>query len=142
MSRVVNPETAGKERTQLVRGVYLALRSLMEKQEVDAETKDLAAFVVFALKTIWDGVDASVIPWEKRGYWIKADRFRMEWLWTQTLGMAMQKAVLDEDWMQVAQLSSRVATKLGTVALPKRHQLGTPWVGAWQRLLTSPPWLN
>jgi hypothetical protein len=114
----------------------------MKKQEVDTETMDLAAFLVFTLKAIWDGVDVSVTPWEKRGYWIKADRFRMEWLWTQTLGMAMQKAVLDSNWMQVAQLSSQVAAHLDTVRVPAHHRLGTPWVGSWQRLLTNQPWRN
>ena len=139
MGRVINPERAGQERTQLTRGVVLALRELADKSDVDDETRDLTAFISLALLTIWDGIEATVAPWEKRGYWIKADRFRMEWTWSQKLGFEMQHAVLNEDWLRVAQLTGQVAGKLGNVKLPQRNRLGTPWMGAWQRLSSQLP---
>lgn len=139
MGRVINPERAGQERTQLTRGVVLALRALADKPDVDAETRDIAAFIGLALLAIWDGVEASVAPWEKRGYWIKADRFRMEWTWSQKLGLEMQQAVLSEDWLSVARLAGQVAGKLANIKLPQRNRLGMPWEGAWQRLSSQSP---
>jgi hypothetical protein len=138
LGRVINPEHAGEDRTQIVRGIVLALRELAQKLEVDQETRDLASFIGLGLIAIWDGVEASVAPWEKRGYWIKADRFRMEWTWSQRLGFELQQAVLEDDWIRVAQLTGQVAGKLGNVKLPQRNRLGTPWTGAWQRLSSQP----
>jgi len=134
MGRVINPEGAGKERTQLVRGVVLALRELMAQTTIDDRTRDLAAFLALALESIWETVDVSVAAWEKRDYWVKADRFRMEWQWAERLGRGLRQAVLADDWAQVAGLSAQVAAKVQAVKLPQRHRLGTPWVGAWKRL--------
>jgi hypothetical protein len=71
LSRVYNPESAGKERNQLTRSIVLALRELMKQQGTDDLTKDLAAFVALALDDVNGTIEASVTAWEKRGYWVK-----------------------------------------------------------------------
>lgn len=135
MGRVINVERAGQEREQLIRSIVLAVRELSQKTEIDLETKDLAAYISIALLAIWEGIESSVTPWEKRGYWIKADRFRMEWAWSQKLGMDMKRAVLSEDWSKVALLTGQVAGKLTNVKLPLRHRIGTPWKGALKHII-------
>jgi hypothetical protein len=137
LGRVINPETAGKERSQLTRAVVLAIRELMRQTEADGQTKDLAAFIALALESVAGSIDASVIAWEKRGYWLKADRFRMDWAWSEKLGKMMRQAVLKDDWPMVAATAAQVAERLKDVDVPKRHRLGTPWVGAWDKLLES-----
>jgi hypothetical protein len=134
LSRVINPESAGKERTQLSRAVVLALRELMRQTDLSQNTSDLAAFIALALEEISQTIDASVAAWEKRGYWVKADRFRMDWDWSGKLGNDMRRAVLSEDWASVARISALVAERVGGVKVPQRNRLGTPWVGALQRL--------
>jgi hypothetical protein len=137
LSRVINPEGSGKERTQLTRSVVLALRELVKQQDVNENTRDLAAYITLALHAIAKTIDTSVEAWEKRGYWLKADRFRLEWAWTERLGNNMQQALLKDDWPNVALISGQVAEKLHTVEIPQRHKLGTPWVGAWQQLTAN-----
>jgi hypothetical protein len=137
VGRVINPESAGKERTQLTRAVVLALRELMQKPDVDNQTRDLAAFIALALASIYQSIDISVAAWEKRGYWIKADRFRMEWAWSETLGGALRKSLLADDWSGVAMASAQIMQKLKNVDVPQRHRLGTPWVGAWEKLCSE-----
>lgn len=134
MGRIINPEGSGKQRIRLTRSVVLALRELMNQNEVDGNTRDIAAYIAQALQAIADTVEESITPWEKRGYWVKADRFRMEWAWTQKLGTSMQTAVQEDDWETVAMTAAQVAEKLKDVKVPKRHQLGTPWVGAWEKI--------
>ena len=134
MGRVINLEGVGKERKNLTRAVVLALRELMQQTEPDQTTRDLAAFISLALDEIYQTIDESVAAWEKRGYWLKADRFRLEWAWSETLSKNMRNAVLQDDWPQVAITAANVAQKLNTGALPQRHRLGTPWVGAWDKL--------
>lgn len=134
LGRVINTEGSGQERTRLTKAVVLAIRELMRQTETNEKTYDLAAFIVLALKEIASTIDTSVAAWEKRGYWVKADRFRLEWDWTETLGERMNKALLAEDWPSVAQISIQVAGKLGDIKVSERHRLGTPWVGAWDKL--------
>ena len=134
MSRVYNPDSAGKERNILTRGVVLALRELMKQQGTDELTKDLAAFVALSLNEISATIEASVGAWEKRGYWVKADKFRLEWEWAGQYTKTMREALLKDDWATVAMTSAKIAQKLGKVTVPVRHRLGTPWVGAWKKL--------
>jgi hypothetical protein len=106
----------------------------MKQQSPDSDTYDLAAYISLALHTIHETVDQSVTAWEKRGYWLKADRFRLQWEWSEKKSDQMKTALLSEDWPQVALVSARVAEKLNDVEVSKNHRLGTPWVGAWDRL--------
>jgi len=134
MSRVINPDSAGKDRTRLTKGIVIAIRELARQSEPGAEARDLAAFIALALEAIAAGIDASVAAWEKRDYWVKADRFRMEWAWAGTLGQKMKAAVLTDDWAGVALLSAQIAQKFSHVKVSENHRLGAPWVGAWQQL--------
>jgi hypothetical protein len=134
MSRVINPDSTGKERTRLTKAIVIAIRELVRQSEPNAEARDLAAFIALALQTIAEGIDVSVAAWEKRDYWIKADRFRMEWAWAGQVGEKMKKAVLDEDWGSVAMLSAQIAQKLQKVKVSENHRMGTPWVGAYKQL--------
>ena len=137
MGRVINPEGVGKERTQLMRSVVLALRELMQQDTIDHKTKDIAAYLALALKAIDQTVEVSVTACEKRGYWLKADRFRMEWAWAGRHGENLRKAILADDWSQVAQIAAVVAEKVKQIEVPKRHGLNSPWDGAWDRLQSS-----
>jgi hypothetical protein len=134
MSRVINPDSAGKERTRLTKAILIAIRELARQSGPNAEARDLAAFIALALQTIAEGIDVSVAAWEKRDYWIKADRFRMDWAWAGQIGEKMKKAVLDEDWGNVATLAAQIAQKLQKVKVSENHRMGRPWAGAYQQL--------
>jgi len=134
LGRIINPEGAGKERTQMCKAVVLALRELMRQSQPDEHSQNLAAFIALSLEKINETVDVSVTAWEKKGYWVKADRFRMEWEWSKNMGLRLRQAVLADDWATVAVTSAQVAQRLMKVDVPIRHHLGTPWEGAWARL--------
>ena len=135
MSRVINPDSAGKERTRLTRAIVIAIRELAKQSEPNTEARDLAAFIALALRTIAEGIDVSVAAWEKRDYWIKADRFRMEWAWASLMGEKMKTAVLNDDWASVAMLATQIAQKLQKVKVSEKHRMGTPWAGAFKQLV-------
>ncbi len=134
MSRLINPDSAGKDRTRLSKAIVLSIRELAKQQGITNETKDLAAFIALALQTIAEGIDASVAAWEKRDYWVKADRFRMEWMWSGQYAEKMKNAVLKDDWATVAMLMPQIAQKFSKVVVSPNHRLGTPWVGAYKQL--------
>jgi len=85
LSRVINPNVPGKDRARYKKGIALALRELMKEGEPNARTLDIVAFIALAMEGIDKTVDLTTSAWEKRNYWLKADRFRREWEWAGNL---------------------------------------------------------
>ena len=130
MSKIYSPDSAGKERARLSKTIVLALRELMKQSEPDNLTRDITAYVILALEEIAANIDASVEAWEKRGYWVKADHFRLDWEWAGNSASTLRKAFSNEDWGTIAVTAAQIAQKLNKVVVPQRHRLGMPWVGA------------
>lgn len=137
MSRVINPDSAGKERTRLMKAIVLCMRELAKQGSVSTESKDQVAFIVLALQSIAQGIDASVAAWEKRDYWVKADKFRMEWMWAGQVAAKIREALLTDDWGAIAIQMPQIAQKLSKVQVSDNHRLGKPWGGAYKQLLLS-----
>ena len=137
LTRIIKLDGVGKQRKKLTREVVLAIRELMRLEEVNTETRDLAAFIALNLEAIYQTIDLTVAAWEKRDYWVKADRFRMEWAWSGKLAGEMGIAIRTDDWQAVALISAKAAQKLNKVQVPQRHRLGEPWHGAWEEFKKS-----
>lgn len=134
MSRIVQTDSLGQVRTKLSKLILISIRELMKQPDITDESKDLAAFIVLALKEISSGIDPSVEAWEKRGYWVKADRFRMEWEWSGRFARQLQKALIDQDWATVPLTVIQVAQKFENVKPPSRNVNGKFWAGSFSRL--------
>jgi hypothetical protein len=134
LSRIINPDSAGKERTHLTKVIVLAVRELAKQTEPGTESRDMAAFISVALATIAETIEISVAAWEKRGYWVKVDRFRLEWAWTGKFSNKMRCAIQTEDWETVTLVAAQTAQKLYKITVPAGHRLGKPWEGAWEDL--------
>lgn len=137
MGRVIHTQNLSTERSRLMKAMVFALRELGKQSAFTNESRDLAAFLAAALGAVAETIERSVEPWEKRGYWLKADRFRMDWAWVDPLARQMKKAVLEEDLGGIAQSAATLGAKLKDVEVPQKHRLGTPWVGAWEKLKTE-----
>ncbi len=79
MSRVINTANPGRLRNQARRTIAEMLRHLMFKKRIDDESKDMAALVAISLQEIAATIDVTTTAWENRDYFLKADRFRLEW---------------------------------------------------------------
>ena len=122
LSRIINPDSAGKERTRLTKAVVLAIRELAQQSGPGDDSRDLAAFISLALSVIAATIEVSVAAWEKRDYW--AGQYAEK----------MRRAVFAEDWAAIAQIATQTAQKLNKIVVAPRHRLGRPWVGAWEEL--------
>jgi len=134
MTRIIQTEKIGTERKRLVRAIVISLRELSKQTNQDGTTRDLLAFIAFCLQTIAKGVETTVAPWEKRDYWVKADRFRMEWEWTGTTAMKMKSALLQDEWEQIPEILALVGQKFSSTKVSDKHRMGTPWIGSWDKL--------
>jgi hypothetical protein len=134
LSRLIKTDTVGKDRTRLSKAIVLAVRELAKQDDVTNEAKDLAAFIALALQTISEGIDESVAAWEKRDYWVKADRFRMEWRWAGQSAEKMKSALAEDDWAAIAMLMPQIAEKFNKIKVSDNHRMGKPWVGSYERM--------
>jgi hypothetical protein len=133
LSRVIQTNKTGTERNRLAKSIVVAIRNLMSQSELNQESLDLAAYIVLALQAIDETIESSVIAWEKRGYWVKADRFRMEWIWAKKYGEELKGALLNQEWETIPDILVKISAKLSNIKVSPRHRLGSPWVGAWTR---------
>jgi len=134
LGRVINPERPGKIRERLIKVLVIALQEYRSLDRASVQTKDLAAFIALTLEAISQTTERTASAWEKRDYWIKADRFRNEWNWVSMYGNRMQAAVLDGNYSLVHATATDILEFVNDIELPKRHRLGTPWTGAYQVL--------
>lgn len=134
MSRVININSAGKERTYLTKAIVAAIRELSRQAEPGIEVKDLVSFIILSLRIISRSIETSVEAWEKRDYWVKADRFRIEWAWTENISDKLQNELLREDWGAIVKLVAQIGQKLVKVNVPEHNRIGTPWIGSWNEL--------
>lgn len=131
----IKPNESGTTyRNRLTKSIVLAIRKLMQKGQPDRESLDMAAYVVLALEKISESVNSSATAWEKRDYWLKADRFRMDWAWVDTRSSVLRQAVLDQDWEKIVPELVQVAQNLSKVEVADKNRLGEPWVGAYKAL--------
>jgi hypothetical protein len=110
-------------------------RRLGEKTVVDDEVKDMAALLVFCFREIDAGIDESVIAWEKRDYWVKAERFRERWSWAGPASRAIEKIVREEAWDQLPLVLIKYLPQFEDIKIAKYTRSANVWRGAYTRLL-------
>lgn len=139
MGRVIHTDSPGKQRHRLRRTVAEALHRLMKKDDFDEEAKDLAALIVFSLREISAGVDRSASAWEKRSYFIKADRFRRQWEWVDPTADELEALIRDGEWMRVPAILARLASQFADIKVRRLTRSSTVWEDCYQRLLETEP---
>ena len=130
MSRIIQAESGGKLRHHLMKSLALTLRALGKKTDVDDGTKDMIAFLVICLEKISSTIDESVLAWEKRGYWVKADRFCMEWEWARKYSIELRLKLIEGEWSDVQTIVAAISTKCKSISPPTRYK-DIPWNGAF-----------
>jgi hypothetical protein len=99
MGRVINTNNPGKRRSAAMRTIAEILRRLGQHQgSINDDVRDMVAMIVFCLKEIDDTVIESIEAWEKRGYWQKADKFQVEWMWAEQSASRIERMLRGENW--------------------------------------------
>ncbi|MFQ5852404.1 MAG: hypothetical protein ACE5JU_17715 [Candidatus Binatia bacterium] len=135
MSRVIHTDSPGTQRQRVRRTIAEALRRLMEKNDLDEEARDLAALVVFSLRELSDGVDRSASAWEKRGYFVKADRFRREWEWVDRTADELATLLRGEEWVRLPVVLARLAPRFADIKVRRLTRSPALWQDCYQRLM-------
>jgi hypothetical protein len=137
MSRVVNPNNPGKARNQQMRTAAELLRHLSQKSNIDEEAKDMAASLVFCLREVDDGIEASAQAWEKRDYWVKAEQLRQRWVWTGNASARLENLIRKEQWDAMPAVIMGLFEHFADIKITKLTRNASDWQGALQRLLNE-----
>jgi hypothetical protein len=127
----------GTERNQLRRTVAEALRHLMSKKKIDDESKDLVALIVYSLRGICEGVEQSARAWEKRDYFVKADKFRMDWAWAEKYANKLEVIMRGELWGELPLALAELAAKFSDITITKFVRTDALWKGRYRQLMTE-----
>jgi hypothetical protein len=134
MSRVINTDGPGKERSQLMRTAAELIRRLGQKNEIDAETHDIAALLVFCLREIDAGIDESVRAWEKRDYWVKAEQFRLRWAWARKAAYDLDRIIYTQNWGHLPPTLIALLPYFEDIKISRFTRSPSLWQGAYHRL--------
>jgi hypothetical protein len=137
MSRVINTSNPGKLRDQYRRTIAEALRHLMFKRSVDDEVPDMAAAIVLALRGIAETVEITVGAWEKRDYYLKADRFRLEWEWVTPAASRLCNVVSHARWNELPAELAGLAPKFSDIRIAKMTRTPESWKSSYQQLVRN-----
>lgn len=137
MSRLVNGPNPSVERNQLRRTISEALRHLLAKKKLDDESKDLVALIVYSLRGIAQGVDQSARAWEKRDYYVKADKFRMDWAWAEKSANRLEVILRGELWNELPVALAELAPKFSDITVTKFVRTEALWQGRYKQLMAE-----
>lgn len=139
MSRIINVDNPTKIRNRNRRTIAEMLRRLSEKPEVDDEAKDMAAMTVYLLREINEGVERSARAWEKRDYWLKAERFLREWSWTAEMAANIEDVIRNEAWDLLPELMAELFPRFADIQIKTMTRDPDLWRGAYRQLLSELP---
>jgi hypothetical protein len=139
MSRVINTNSPTKIRNYCRRTIAEMLRHLTQKGRVDAEARDMAAIIVYMLREIDKSVEQTINAWEKRGYWLKAERFLRQWEWTREAAANLEDVIRNDAWDLLPALLADLLPRFSDVQVKKLMRQASTWHGAYQKLMAEPP---
>lgn len=135
MSRVISLDSPSKQRNRHRRTIAEALRRLTQKDRIDDEARDLAALIVFSLRGITEATEQTSAAWEKRNYYLKADRFRMEWEWASKAADELARLIRAEQWHLLPPVLGALLPRFSDITVNKMVRPPSLWRGCYQRLL-------
>ncbi|NNE72003.1 MAG: hypothetical protein HKN29_16780 [Rhodothermales bacterium] len=140
MGRIIETgETPAKKRRAHMRSCAEVLRLLAERPVFDAEGKDMASFLVFNLRGIYQTIDESAAAWDERNYWKKAEGLREKWRWARTSSEELERLIRGDAWHEVPQFLIGLIQYFSGVRVTKLTRDSDWWVGAHRALLRKGP---
>ena len=138
MTRIINTANPGKLRNQFRRTIAELLRHMMFKQEIDEESKDMAATLVFCLRGIAETIETTTTAWENRNYFLKADRFRLQWEWVMPASERLHRLVVNDRWEQLPQELTKLAPYFTDIRISKMTRPSSVWNFRYRLLKEEP----
>lgn len=135
MGRVINTATPAKKRNQARRTIAEILQRLAKKSEMDDDAKDMLASIVINLEEINETITQAILAWEKRDYWVKAERYRQDWVWLDDTIERLIKMLVNESWENMMEILVGLIPRFGDVSVNKLTRKPEIWFGTYHLLI-------
>jgi hypothetical protein len=135
MARVINTNNPGKRRNSYMRTCAEILRRLSQQKEINEDTKDMIAMLVYSLRSVDETVEESIRAWEKRGYWKKADDFQQKWWWSSLMATALEKLVINDNWDALPDMMVKLFPHFADIQINKMTRNPDEWEGAYRKFM-------
>ncbi len=135
MARVINTDSPGKHRGNLMRTVAEIQRRLMKKTTPDEEVQDMLALAVFCLRKIAATVQETSAAWDERGYWKKAAAFETEWEWAGETADQIEALLREKEWEEIPAVLILLAEKTAAIEVTRFTRNPDLWKDCRRRLL-------
>ncbi|MCA0452658.1 MAG: hypothetical protein LCI00_01620 [Chloroflexi bacterium] len=139
MGSVINTDSTGKQRSQIMRTVAEILRRLSQKQVVDDEVRNMTAMLVYLFREIEAGIEQSATAWEKRDYWVKSEELRQRWMWVGDMADQLRVMIYSEKWTLLPPIMLKLLPKVADIKITKMTRSESMWEGAYDRLMSEKP---
>ena len=137
MARIINTSNPGKIRSQERRTIAEILRHLIAKRNLDDEARDMAATIVYSLRAIDATIEVTTDAWEKRDYYLKADKFRLEWEWARPAADRLESIIRRGNWEQLPVELMSLVPRFAGVKVAKFTRRADTWQGTYAQLLSE-----
>jgi len=130
VTHIIRAQSSAASRTKALK----LIRDLLNYHDIYiANIKDIAAYIALLLDEVWKSIEDTSLAWEKRDYWVKADRFRQEWNWIKVMKDQLIQALLEENFAGVEKTIKQIHQKLGEdhQDSPRKRKINT--AGSWER---------
>ena len=134
MARVINTNSPGKRRNAYMRTIAEILRRLSQQSDINQDSKDMVAMLVYCLRGIDGTVEESIVAWEKRGYWKKADDFQQKWWWSSLTAKAIEELIVAENWDALPETMMRLFPHCADIKINRLTRNPKDWQGAYGKL--------
>lgn len=135
MGRIIHAgETAAKRRRAYMRSCAEVLRHLATRSVFGPEERDMAAFLVFCLRGIYQTIDESADSWDDRNYWRKAEQLRDRWSWSRKSADRLEELVLADQWSAVPDVLVGIVPNFVDVTIKIEKRNADWWGGALSAL--------
>ena len=73
--------------------------------------------------------------WEKRDYYVKADRFRLEWEWVTPAARRLEALAREGRWQDLPQELAALAPHFADIRIVKMTRDPATWTRGYERLM-------
>lgn len=136
---VINTDSTGKQRNQIMRTVAEILRRLSQKQVVDDEVRNMTAMLVYLFREIEAGIEQSATAWEKRDYWVKSEELRQRWMWVGDMADQLRSMIYAEQWTLLPPIMLKLLPKVADIKITKMTRSESMWEGVYDKLMREKP---
>lgn len=130
MANIINTDSPSKRRTSILKLIVNLLPHFHANQTENELRNDAIAFIILSLLEVEKTISETTAPWEKRGFWSKADHFLLEWRWVKETRETLQACEGQNGWQEWPTAMSGLFARL-TEIKPPRKGLGRFWEGSY-----------